>query len=704
MANANQSQPQVTYDQISDLFDIRNMNDKIFVPQDTNVFSTNVFIPMEATVNSKTEFYLSGMVKLVETFKARIDNSDLKDKGWMLFIYYDSMFDNEYIDSIYELKGFNSNNNATNRKIKETYENNQLKLKKLLGLYKEYLELIKENKDNKYSFVKLYSFNCSKLKRKMEKGYLGHPSTFGSMVRFISMFNPKVSRVFCINISHAISPRLCYLINKWVKSGKPLLTNNVDGYEFNYNDIKSFLSEIMKIKLPKINDEKSKMMEKIPEFFQYRFYAGLFGFYKNETKDIFQERQNTYYFVINELINKTNEGYTREFFIHNQSKDLFFYGIDELILGYIFSYYNNDIKNIYFFKYKIPDEIINSNKPLYDHYVLSQTQKWYEDFINSKSISQPHFSINRSIQYLIDSLEINKFGSSTNNYYNNPNSPNSPNTKRQKIDRVFGDALEKLIKKNHSIIIFDKLIILYYHDYLYRDKEILSDVEIEKINEAINKIKINVINYIISKLDEQQISYNREFIVNFLENYLLSLKCIDIYQRVFEREIDCYSYFASLEQKNFIKKTKSYIFKLLKWISDNNLIYHRYESRSFMNYIGQENIILNNLTCIDEEASFGLNDLLDSYDEVKPLIIYDNILDQQVELVRNFPEFFTFMSSKVLTISLLVSYYTDPDKVLPVPYVMPTESQEGGSNKNKSKQTKKLKKSKKSKQTKKLKK
>jgi hypothetical protein len=343
MANANQ-QP-VTFEQISSLFGIKDMNPLIRVPQDANVFSTNVFIPMEGGVKSKTYFYLSGMVKLVETFRARIDNSDLKDQGWMLFIYYDSMFD---VDSSYNNSKYipnNNLNNTENKLIKTNYSKNKEDLKRLLQLYKNYLKNIKNNVDGKYSFVKLYSFNCTSITRK-GKGYLGHPSTFGSMVRFMSMFDPQIKRMFCINISHAISPRLCYLINEWVKSEKLLLTKKYNQSNmYNYRNIIDDIKSIFGIEGTTIS------------LFNPRIPAGLFGIYKNQNISIIDKRLDIFYEKLNYLIGKYNS---------KENNKVFVYGIDEILLGFIFkelgSTSNEQIKELINEKDKLIDERDNLNE------------------------------------------------------------------------------------------------------------------------------------------------------------------------------------------------------------------------------------------------------------------------------------------------------------------------------------------------------
>ena len=121
----------------------------------------------------------------------------------------------------------------------------------------------------------------------------------------------------------------------------------------------------------------------------------------------------------------------------------------------------------------------------------------------------------------------------TNNYYNSHDNPNSRNTKRQKMDEVFGDASEKLANKNYSIIIFDKLIILYYHDYHYRDKEILSEFGkySKDIHEVFETVRIKMIKN-KSRVDFQYIPIN-----NFDDEFEMD-NIHDLY-RIFKKLIDC---------------------------------------------------------------------------------------------------------------------------------------------------------------------
>jgi hypothetical protein len=643
MANANQSQPPVTYDQISGLFGIEDKNQSIKVPIGSNVFSTNVFIPMEGKIDHKTYFYLSGMVKLVETFQERINNSGLKNQGWMLFIYYDSMFD---VDSSYNNSVYTPtrNNNNTNTEIKTNYDSNKEQLKQLLQLYKNYLKIIRLNTGGKYSFVKLYSFNCSGITRK-GKGYLGHPSTFGSMVRFMPMFDPQIKRMFCINISHAISPRLCYLISEWVVSEKLLLTKENNGYNiYNYQNIGHSIESIFGIKLA--------------DLFNPRIPAGLFGIYKNQNISIIDNRLDIFYKKINYLIEKYNS---------RENSKVFVYGIDEILLGFIFkelgSTSNSEIKKLT----NERDNLINERNKLIDERdELNDEIKSNKAFINNKikSLRENSIELNLQIENETKSIEkhIYPYFIEYNIYTEEP----------KKIIDVYYMLSDGYLNKNFMKgISCDKIItelnkenntinFLYSYSLLIKYQPELTDDQLEKLREQIDQLKINfaiklkekypmisdtIINYII--IDKINLQYH-----DIDEHYIKQLKKLDLYKP-----------------------------KLLSWIT-NNKSNHRFVSREFMKSINQDEIIMDFLGTIVVKL-YDFDTLLDSFDEMKPLIILTKTKDaSEYALVKGFPEYFTFMSSdEPKLLCKLLKYYKDHTKVLPIPYEMLPEVQAGGKRK-----------------------
>jgi hypothetical protein len=111
-----------------------------------------------------------------------------------------------------------------------------------------------------------------------------------------------------------------------------------------------------------------------------------------------------------------------------------------------------------------------------------------------------------------------------------------------------------------------------------------------------------------------------------------------------------------------------------------------------MRSIGQDESIKKTLGQSSTDIG-GLNILLDSYDEEKPLIINSkNDTEYYYDFVKNFPEYFTFMdSNQPRLLCELMKYYRDPSKVLPVPYVMLPEVQAQTGGKRKIKTIKKSK-------------
>lgn len=171
------------------------------------VYSTNVFMPFEMTMSQKSFTYFTGLMKLIESFphSTQFNRDDISpERKIYLFVYYDAMFDNfklEDIDEIYTLDDLT--NLDYNTLIKGNYNENKEMIKKLLSLYKMYIDKIKSNPD-KYKFLKLFSYNCKELFTPLNETntsnnyeyynltkdtkYLGHPSTFGSFMRFLPLY------------------------------------------------------------------------------------------------------------------------------------------------------------------------------------------------------------------------------------------------------------------------------------------------------------------------------------------------------------------------------------------------------------------------------------------------------------------------------------------------------------------------------------
>jgi len=291
-----------------------------------NVFSTNIFIPMKPNLTDKSLVYYCGFIKLLETYKirTRFDQLDHNDK-WYLYVYMDDMFFEKYDDEIYESR---ANNNADNKKIKELYQKNKESLLKIRALYDLLIREIRENHNGRYNFIRIFRFNFLDVYKK-NKGYLGHPSTLGSIIRSEPLYgingtyidgtnNDKIENyggleyVFLINCNHAITFRLMKMIYQWIESNQIIILHKQ--YPFRpWGEIMSLIGMVRTqlIENKQIGDT---------DFPRQRILAGLFG-----------------YKINNETYKQDNKLLDYKQFIQSNRDDSFYsYGFDEVILTYIF--------------------------------------------------------------------------------------------------------------------------------------------------------------------------------------------------------------------------------------------------------------------------------------------------------------------------------------------------------------------------------
>ena len=319
-----------TYDDLEKLLGIEKLN----IVDKPNVISTNIFIPEYLQFNHKTTIYMTGLFKLVETFKER-----KPDDSWKLRIYVDKMilsnlsnlfrqhrikFKTKYRSNLKKYKNNSINNNT--KKTKYNNEKNFLnitkkinglnnsnksiikfasgfeKYKKILKIYQDYIKYILDNK-KLYPDIEIFTYNCKllnyKINKENSKNYiLGHPDTFGTIIRTLPMFESGVECIFQINISHALSPFLSNLIYKWCI--------NKDSYIFN----------------------KSNKPNAYPYIFLYGYYTAVSDYFK-------------YLIYDNNIINLTTESnitnlnyfknnYSVKYLLENYRDDINLFNINKL--------------------------------------------------------------------------------------------------------------------------------------------------------------------------------------------------------------------------------------------------------------------------------------------------------------------------------------------------------------------------------------
>ena len=251
--------------ELGKLIDLNNI--KIINQTNKKIICTSLFLPEFPSISIKTPVYILGLIKTLETFRKNMG------KDWILRVYYDSMFDKglnlKKLDRKTEkmLKKFRrvspgksyalvtaaqhnikkgiqlkkrvsstkSYANALKKKVQRKispYEyqynslmdNNQSNIKKEIIKNKDYLKkmiklvhlyfkhIVKSNEEQ-YKNIELVSYDCQKASNNPD--IIGHPSTFGSIMRFLPLYDENVSTFFCINSRYPITNIQKFLINEW---------------------------------------------------------------------------------------------------------------------------------------------------------------------------------------------------------------------------------------------------------------------------------------------------------------------------------------------------------------------------------------------------------------------------------------------------------------------------------------------------------
>lgn len=100
------------------------------------------------------------------------------------------------------------------QKTGDINSNNVLRLKKMMKLLNLYLRVIQESKSPRYRNIEIIRFNCDKVKLS-KKNILGHPSTFGSIMRFLPLFDKKVDMFVSVNSRLSVTPLMKHIIDYW---------------------------------------------------------------------------------------------------------------------------------------------------------------------------------------------------------------------------------------------------------------------------------------------------------------------------------------------------------------------------------------------------------------------------------------------------------------------------------------------------------
>ena len=274
---------------LEDLIKIRQL--KNVKKSNKKVISTCIFMPEKPSVSHKTTVYITGLIKNIETFSKTMGDN------WILRVYCDNMyftgvkptviklvarsdsepvvdsnteegvdFDNLATDiatrlrsneSVFEsIRNISINDKSNNdkyvTKVKTQINENKQFLKKIEKLMNFYLRKVISSGEKRYENIEIYSFDCPKASRG-EPNFLGHYNTFGSIIRFLPMFDPNVSTMFCTNSRYKISPILKMLIDDWDKNPKKKM------FTFSYNPsfIENNIKNNIDIDIKNIKDDEN---------------------------------------------------------------------------------------------------------------------------------------------------------------------------------------------------------------------------------------------------------------------------------------------------------------------------------------------------------------------------------------------------------------------------------------------------------------
>ena len=471
-----------------------------------SVFSTNVFIPRELNLDHKSFSYLSGFIKLVETFKKMtMWKEENPTENWGLVIFCDkNLIDGSYINKItYKRKSkFNTNNNKI---LKEKYNENSDIIIKLYSLYNKYINHIIKNK-YKYNFVKIYTFEDTRLKG--TRGYLGLPSTYGSFIRFIPIFTnypvgsllktefDSIKKVFCINISHAITKNLMTLVSEWEEFGADICTMKSDKYNWE-NQAKEKYISTMKLLNPVYN----------PGYFygkNYRIPAGLFGV----VKEGINKEYNLFKNYLDILVGK-----------YKTDKTIFNYSIDEILLSSIFLEElkrRNEPTKFFLYDDTVAENFKKLFKGAIEGYTGRPGRTIIEDIIRKKGetienlsdFNKLYLEFNNYIEKTPDLKKLISIGKDRFRIYKDGVTYNSMNdiqiyTAFKKLNQKIQEEIKK--NPNYSHII-DVLFTIYDYDH--------------KVEEYIQCTDSNIILPYTKVYNETFVKYNPSSYINIDANHI----------------------------------------------------------------------------------------------------------------------------------------------------------------------------------------
>ena len=608
---------------ITDLITLNTVFQGEDVEHKVNVFSTNVFIPEDIDkITIKTYNYFTGFIKLVETFQYRTEDD------WILIIYIDKMFiDDKTYNSINTTH--KDDNTFYNKKIKNTFRGDlelKYKLNKLLKLYKEYIQYIINN-GHDYKRIKLISYECKLINNYK---YLGHTSTFGSIIRFLPIFQDNnYKNVVSINISHAISIFFFCEIKKWISDDNKIIMTIGQEYKSNYslNNCYNTLRDISSA------NEYNIFEIDINTIDNYRIAAGLFGIKINNQQFDKYKYIDKFKKIINFLIIAA-QGYINKQLDCNP----FSYGIDEYIITNIFydilkSDNNDRTKN---------ENIYLLGKPLkfMDSIVFNRINKQAEEInliwdiitcfiLTNKKLSKPHSDTLKAYLSIFDTIKVN--------YNNHINEIYETSTKQIDFEKLIIDNINNKYNKylNANIIVELK--------HLHRFIDVSKFIEKDSNINLFNSIHSNIFYTLLDSLDENNplLIIDDDNLKIDIDQSILSSLNIKLYKNI-DNFIEFIEYYRNLVSDPIIINIDGKQINTSKWDTTYKDILFSSEDKMYNKFINSINEIgttleQNKINKIAMQYKLTLNTFLNEKN-IKETFLNNVITNECIDKIIDFPE------------------------------------------------------------------
>lgn len=254
---------------LGDLIELKNL--KIVPGKKKKVITSSIFIPEIPHIKDKTYSYFVGLIKSIETF------SELMP-GWIYRLYIDELFVSG-ISPVDTEDGFKSvyndvsstNNEASSYNyrevVKKSIKGNKGDLRKIQLLLNLFIEKILTSKDPVYKNIELVSFRCPEANK--TRKYPGHTSTFGSIIRLLTMYDDDIDVSVSVNSRYPMNYISSMLINDFDRRPEKQMLNAVYMAPVNFQTgMSSFISDsiyiciyrnFMEIKEKETLDETDKI-------------------------------------------------------------------------------------------------------------------------------------------------------------------------------------------------------------------------------------------------------------------------------------------------------------------------------------------------------------------------------------------------------------------------------------------------------------